>query len=158
MIILLITRNCFKRFPLGAACRQVQFGVQAIFGPSDPLLGPHVQSICDALDIPHLETRLDLESRSAARELSINLHPSQEILNAAYKDLMRFLNWTRVAIIYEDEGGGSTVIYTSSQQQHIEATAAAENINLINPHARSSNIRSRAHSPFQQLPPSFLPA
>ena len=80
--------------------------MQAIFGPSDPLLGPHVQSICDALDIPHLETRLDLESRTGARnELSINLHPSQEVLNAAYKDLMRFLNWTKVAIIYEDEGG-----------------------------------------------------
>ncbi|XP_059353544.1 glutamate receptor ionotropic, kainate 2-like isoform X3 [Daphnia carinata] len=88
------------------ACKQIDFGVQAIFGPSDPLLGPHVQSICDALDIPHLETRLDLESRTGARnELSINLHPSQEVLNAAYKDLMRFLNWTKVAIIYEDEGG-----------------------------------------------------
>ncbi|KAK4018180.1 hypothetical protein OUZ56_000249 [Daphnia magna] len=85
---------------------QIDFGVQAIFGPSDPVLGPHVQSICDALDIPHLETRLDLASRTSARsELSINLHPSQEVLNAAYKDLMRFLNWTKVAIIYEDEGG-----------------------------------------------------
>lgn len=89
--------------------------MQAIFGPSDPLLGPHVQSICDALDIPHLETRLDLESRSSSssslsstgKELSINLHPSQEILNAAYKDLMRFLNWTKVAIVYEDEGGNN---------------------------------------------------
>ncbi|XP_045026271.1 glutamate receptor ionotropic, kainate 2 [Daphnia magna] len=88
------------------ACKQIDFGVQAIFGPSDPVLGPHVQSICDALDIPHLETRLDLASRTSARsELSINLHPSQEVLNAAYKDLMRFLNWTKVAIIYEDEGG-----------------------------------------------------
>ena len=88
------------------ACKQIDFGVQAIFGPSDPVLGPHVQSICDALDIPHLETRLDLESRTSSRnELSINLHPSQEVLNAAYKDLMRFLNWTKVAIIYEDEGG-----------------------------------------------------
>lgn len=88
------------------ACKQVDFGVQAIFGPSDPVLGPHVQSICDALDIPHLETRLDLASRTSARsELSINLHPSQEVLNAAFKDLMRFLNWTKVAIIYEDEGG-----------------------------------------------------
>lgn len=79
--------------------------MQAIFGPSDPLLGPHVQSICDALDIPHLETRLELESRTDGNELSINLHPSQDTLNAAYKDLMRFLNWTKVAIVYEDEGG-----------------------------------------------------
>lgn len=92
------------------ACRQIDFGVQAIFGPSDPLLGPHVQSICDALDIPHLETRLELESRSGGNELSINLHPSQDTLNAAYKDLMRFLNWTKVAIVYEDEGGNADPI------------------------------------------------
>ena len=29
----------------------------ALFGPSDLLLGTHVQSLCDALDIPHLEAR-----------------------------------------------------------------------------------------------------
>ena len=88
------------------ACKQVDFGVQAIFGPTDPLLGPHVQSICDALDIPHMETRLELERRpGGGKELSVNLHPSQDVLNMAYKDLMRFLNWTKVAVIYEEEGG-----------------------------------------------------
>ena len=87
--------------------------MQAIFGPSDPLLGPHVQSICDALDIPHLETRLELESRADGNELSINLHPSQDTLNAAYKDLMRFLNWTKVAIVYEDEGGNRRSIFSN---------------------------------------------
>lgn len=38
-----------------AACWQVRNGAHAIFGPSDPHLGAHVQSICDALEIPHLE-------------------------------------------------------------------------------------------------------
>ena len=95
------------------ACKQIDFGVQAIFGPSDAVLGPHVQSICAALDIPHLEIRLDLESRFApGKELSINLHPSQDLMNAAYKDLMRFLNWTKVAIVYEEEGG-QTFIHIS---------------------------------------------
>lgn len=37
------------------ACLQVQHGALAIFGPSDQHLGAHVQSICDALEIPHLE-------------------------------------------------------------------------------------------------------
>ena len=32
----------------------------ALFGPSDLLLGTHVQSLCDALDIPHLEARYKL--------------------------------------------------------------------------------------------------
>ncbi|XP_022915868.1 glutamate receptor ionotropic, kainate 2 isoform X4 [Onthophagus taurus] len=79
----------------------MEYGVQAIFGPSDPVLGPHIQSICEALDVPHLEARIDFEPFS--KELSINLHPSQEHMNKAFKDLMTFLNWTKVAIIYEED-------------------------------------------------------
>ncbi|XP_076672010.1 glutamate receptor ionotropic, kainate 2 isoform X6 [Andrena cerasifolii] len=85
------------------ACQQVKYGVQAVFGPSDPILGQHIHSICDALDIPHLEARLDLDTE--AKEFSINLYPAQTLLNAAYQDIMEFLNWTKVAIIYEDDYG-----------------------------------------------------
>ena len=85
-----------------AACRQLEFGVQAIFGPFEPLLGGHIQSICEALDIPHIEARVEYES---FKEFSINLHPSQQHINSAYKDLMSFLNWTKVAIIYEEDFG-----------------------------------------------------
>lgn len=84
----------------------MEFGVQAIFGPSDPILGAHIQSICEALDVPHLEARIDFEPMS--KELSINLHPSQEHMNKAFKDLMMFLNWTKVAIIYEEDYGESS--------------------------------------------------
>ncbi|CAH1132877.1 unnamed protein product [Ceutorhynchus assimilis] len=85
------------------ACSQVQNGVYAVFGPSDPLLGSHIHSICDALDIPHIETRIDLESDF--KEFSINLYPAQNLLNTAFEDVMDFLNWTRVAIIYEEDYG-----------------------------------------------------
>lgn len=85
------------------ACQQVEFGVQAVFGPSDPLLGAHIHSICDALDIPHLEARLDLDADY--KEFSINLHPAQPLLNSAFHDVMAFLNWTRVAVIYEEDYG-----------------------------------------------------
>lgn len=40
-----------------------------------------------------------------AKEFSINLHPAQKLLNAAYQDVMDFLNWTKVAIVYEDDYG-----------------------------------------------------
>ncbi|XP_065574755.1 glutamate receptor ionotropic, kainate 2-like isoform X15 [Artemia franciscana] len=88
------------------ACKQISNGVQAVFGPSDPLLGAHIQSICDALEIPHLESRLDTEIHvKGSQEFTVNLHPSQELLNSAYKDLMTYLNWTKVAIVYEENGG-----------------------------------------------------
>ncbi|CAB3388675.1 Hypothetical predicted protein [Cloeon dipterum] len=61
------------------ACKQMEQGIQAIFGPSDPVLGAHIQSICEALDVPHLETRVDFEP--SFKEFSINLHPSQEHMN-----------------------------------------------------------------------------
>ncbi|XP_026823886.1 glutamate receptor ionotropic, kainate 2 isoform X5 [Ooceraea biroi] len=85
------------------ACKQLSRSVQGIFGPSDPLLGAHIQSICEALDVPHLEARVDFEP--TFKEFSINLHPAQDHLNKAFKDLMSFLNWTRVAIIYEEDYG-----------------------------------------------------
>ncbi|XP_014475528.1 PREDICTED: glutamate receptor ionotropic, kainate 2-like [Dinoponera quadriceps] len=85
------------------ACKQLSRSVQGIFGPSDPLLGAHIQSICEALDVPHLETRVDFEP--TFKEFSINLHPAQDHLNKAFKDLISFLNWTRVAIIYEEDHG-----------------------------------------------------
>ncbi|XP_052133234.1 glutamate receptor ionotropic, kainate 2-like [Frankliniella occidentalis] len=85
------------------ACRLVGGGVHALFGPTDPLLGTHVHSVCDALDIPHLEVRLDPDTHY--REFSINLHPSQDMLNRAFIDLMGFLNWTKVAVIYEEDSG-----------------------------------------------------
>uniref|UniRef100_A0A8D8YFR0 Glutamate receptor ionotropic, kainate 2 n=1 Tax=Cacopsylla melanoneura TaxID=428564 RepID=A0A8D8YFR0_9HEMI len=85
------------------ACQQVQFGVQAMFGPSDPMLGPHIHSVCDALDIPHIEARLDLDPDY--KEFSINLYPSPRVLNSAYQDIIRFLNWTKLAIVYENDYG-----------------------------------------------------
>ncbi|KAF4528382.1 hypothetical protein B566_EDAN017002 [Ephemera danica] len=78
-------------------------GIQAIFGPSDPVLGAHIQSICEALDVPHLETRVDFEP--SFKEFSINLHPSQEHMNKAFQDVMSFLNWTKVAVVYEEDYG-----------------------------------------------------
>ncbi|XP_037043818.1 glutamate receptor ionotropic, kainate 2 isoform X3 [Bradysia coprophila] len=82
-------------------CRQMELGVHAIFGPSDSHLGSHIQSICKALDVPHIETRFDFDHEQ--RDFSINLHPSQEHINNAYRDLIIFLNWTKVAIIYEED-------------------------------------------------------
>lgn len=99
-------------------------GAHAIFGPSDPQLGAHVQSICDALEIPHLEVnrektfvrlnfefyfssvkaRLDMDAEY--KPYSINVYPPIDIINRAFLDVMYFLNWTKVAIIYEEDQGG----------------------------------------------------
>ena len=90
-------------FFLLLACFQVNSGVNAIFGPQDPILGNHIQSLCDALDIPHIESRVDLEPE--VKEISINLYPHLSIIGDALRDLIQYLNWTKVAVIYEDDKG-----------------------------------------------------
>ena len=74
-----------------------------MFGPAHPLLGPHVQSICDAVDVPHLEARPDSSGGSAG--FSVNLRPGHAELARAYGDLIGFLNWSRLAVVYEDNDG-----------------------------------------------------
>lgn len=78
-------------------------GVQAVFGPSNPILGAHIHSICVALDIPNLETRVEYDT--GIREFSINLHPTQYLVNNAFHDVIKFFNWTKLAIIYEQDFG-----------------------------------------------------
>lgn len=106
-------------------------GVYAIFGPSDPVLGAHIYSICDALDIPYFDTRIDshtksmpsiqhpyvhrkslpmktplmINNNSIHQESTINLNPSQTMVNQAFYDVMQFLNWTTVAVLYERNEG-----------------------------------------------------
>ena len=40
-------------------------------------------------DIPHLEARVDIDN--SYRESSLNLHPSQDLMNQAYKVINRLL-------------------------------------------------------------------
>ncbi len=38
-------------------CKALDGGVMALFGPRSGTTSAHVQSICDSLEIPHVETR-----------------------------------------------------------------------------------------------------
>lgn len=76
----------------------------SIFGPQDPLMGVHVQSLCDALDIPHIEARLaSVGETGVSKQLSINLHPGPTAISDSLRDLISYLNWTKVAVLYEDD-------------------------------------------------------
>ena len=123
----------------------MQHGALAIFGPSDQHLGAHVQSICDALEIPHLEVRTSilhhqplkcvrrdvmndamnlllllmkarLDMDAEYKPYSINVYPPVDLINKAFMDVMFFLNWTKVAIIYEEDQG--TIINNHRHLHH----------------------------------------
>ncbi|UXI16918.1 hypothetical protein NH340_JMT02861 [Sarcoptes scabiei] len=85
-------------------CDLLEKGVIALFGP----LGyspssAHTQSICDALEIPHIETRWDFKLHRD--DLSINLYPQPSVLSSAYVDLVKAWRWDSFAIVYENNEG-----------------------------------------------------
>lgn len=85
-------------------CSQFKNGSISIVS-SEKALSNHIQSTTRALDIPHIQTHLDADSDEGNKEFSINIFPSQTVLNQAMFDAMKFLNWTRCAIIYEQDTG-----------------------------------------------------
>ena len=89
-------------------CRQIKDGVSAIFGPSARISGAHVQSICEALEIPHIATRWSSTLEDASDDVqgySINLFPEQRLLSKAYVDILVKWGWRSFTILYENNEG-----------------------------------------------------
>uniref|UniRef100_A0AAR5QFC0 Glutamate receptor 1 n=1 Tax=Dendroctonus ponderosae TaxID=77166 RepID=A0AAR5QFC0_DENPD len=84
-------------------CHLLRTGVAAIFGPQSPHTASHVQSICDTMEIPHLETRWDYRLRRES--CLVNLYPHPTTLSRAYVDLVKAWGWKSFTIIYENNEG-----------------------------------------------------
>ncbi|XP_041674486.1 glutamate receptor ionotropic, kainate 2 isoform X1 [Drosophila eugracilis] len=78
-------------------CKLINVGVQAVFSPTDTILATHINSVCDALDIPSI-------GRSV-HDFSLNVFPSQQYVNQAFNDVIHYLNWTRFGILHEKKHG-----------------------------------------------------
>jgi glutamate receptor, ionotropic, invertebrate len=70
----------------------------------DKKLSGYIQSTVKALDIPHVQTHL-MNANNGRDEFVINIYPSQQMINKAVNDVMKFLNWTKCALIYEQDEG-----------------------------------------------------
>lgn len=57
-------------------CHLLRGGVAAIFGPQSAHTASHVQSICDTMEIPHLETRWDYRIRRQSCLVNLYPHPT----------------------------------------------------------------------------------
>lgn len=57
-------------------CHLLRSGVAAIFGPQSAHTASHVQSICDTMEIPHLETRWDYRLRRESCLVNLYPHPT----------------------------------------------------------------------------------
>lgn len=86
------------------ACNQAGLGVAAIFGPRSPGLAGHINSMCNTLEIPHLEARL--EPRIDNTQLfAMNMYPESSQLSRAYLDILKHFDWKKFCVIYGDQSG-----------------------------------------------------
>lgn len=80
-------------------CEMISTGVAAIFGPESSETATHVQSICDAKEIPHIETRWDPNQRS--KLCSLNIYPHPASLSQALVDVVKAWKWKTFTVIYQ---------------------------------------------------------
>uniref|UniRef100_A0A8B9I8G7 Glutamate receptor n=1 Tax=Anser brachyrhynchus TaxID=132585 RepID=A0A8B9I8G7_9AVES len=98
--------NLFDSFEASRrACDQLALGVAALFGPSHSSSVSAVQSICNALEVPHIQTRWKHPTVDHKDAFYINLYPDYAAISRAVLDLVLYYNWRIVTVVYEDSTG-----------------------------------------------------
>uniref|UniRef100_A0A8D0FKT5 Glutamate receptor n=1 Tax=Strix occidentalis caurina TaxID=311401 RepID=A0A8D0FKT5_STROC len=98
--------NLFDSFEASRrACDQLAFGVAALFGPSHSSSVSAVQSICNALEVPHIQTRWKHPTVDNKDAFYINLYPDYAAISRAVLDLVLYYKWKIVTVVYEDSTG-----------------------------------------------------
>ncbi|XP_028858328.1 glutamate receptor ionotropic, kainate 2-like isoform X1 [Denticeps clupeoides] len=87
------------------ACDQLSLGVAAIFGPSHSSSANAVQSICNALGVPHIQTRWKHQVSDNRDAYYTSLYPDFCSLSRAILHLVNFFGWTSVTVVYDDSTG-----------------------------------------------------
>lgn len=81
-------------------------GVVAIFGPSQGSCTNAVQSICNALEVPHIQLRWKHHPLDNKDTFYVNLYPDYASLSHAILDLVQSLKWRSATVVYDDSTGG----------------------------------------------------
>ncbi|XP_072375700.1 glutamate receptor ionotropic, kainate 3-like, partial [Diabrotica undecimpunctata] len=90
-----------------STCDLLKQKIVGLFGPSSYFSSSFVQSVCDAKEIPHIETHMDYHM--GRNESLVNLHPQPRALSMLFRDLVEAYGWRSVVVLYEDEESLLTV-------------------------------------------------
>ncbi|XP_044762495.1 glutamate receptor ionotropic, kainate 2-like [Coccinella septempunctata] len=86
---------------LKKTCELLSQGVVAILGPRNGKNFEAVQSVCDAKEIPVIQTTWN--AKPLRDSTVINIFPHPTILSQAYLDFLRVWNWKRFTILYDND-------------------------------------------------------
>lgn len=92
------------------ACDQLSLGVAAIFGPSHSSSANAVQSICNALGVPHIQTKWKHQVSDNRDSFYVSLYPDFSSLSRAILDLVHFFKWRMVTVVYDDSTGENLLV------------------------------------------------
>lgn len=106
-------------FFLLSVCDQLALGVAAVFGPSHSSSVSAVQSICNALEVPHIQTRWKHPSVDNKDNFYINLYPEYTSISRAILDIVIFFKWKSVTVVYEDSTGEWQLWFRKRRQRDI---------------------------------------
>lgn len=102
-----------------SVCDQLALGVAAVFGPSHSSSVSAVQSICNALEVPHIQTRWKHPSVDNKDNFYINLYPEYTSISRAILDIVIFYKWKSVTVVYEDSTGEWQLWFRKGRQRDI---------------------------------------
>lgn len=91
--------------PRDTACDQLALGVAALLGPAHSSSASAVQSVCNALQVPHVHTRWRPPAADGRDPFHVNLHPDAAAISRAVLDLVLHFGWRAVTLVYEDSTG-----------------------------------------------------
>uniref|UniRef100_W5KMV6 Glutamate receptor n=1 Tax=Astyanax mexicanus TaxID=7994 RepID=W5KMV6_ASTMX len=98
--------NLFDSFEASRrVCDQLALGVAAVFGPAHSSSVSAVQSICNALEVPHIQTRWKHPSVDNKDTFFINLYPEHTSISRAILDVVTYYKWKSITVVYEDSTG-----------------------------------------------------
>lgn len=123
----------FFFFPF-LACDQLSLGVVAIFGPSHSSSSNAVQSICNALEVPHIQVRWKHHPMDSRDTFYANLYPDYSSLSYAILDLVQFLRWKTATVVYDDSTGKvfSASLFCNVDTRHC-VEASGRRLHQLNP-------------------------
>lgn len=104
-------QSSFSLCPLPPVCDQLALGVVAVFGPSHSSSVSAVQSICNALEVPHIQTRWKHPSVDNKDTFFINLYPEYTAIARAILDVVTFFKWKKLTVVYEDSTGTAHCLF-----------------------------------------------
>ncbi|KAG8506904.1 Glutamate receptor ionotropic, kainate 3 [Galemys pyrenaicus] len=123
---------------LSAACDQLALGVVAIFGPSQGSCTNAVQSICNALEVPHIQLRWKHHPLDNKDTFYVNLYPDYASLSHAILDLVQYLKWRSATVVYDDSTGGSVL---STHRSTCTPTCTPDHLHLyLHSHAHTCHL------------------